>query len=254
MKRNEKKVPEFDDIIFENRNMEYGAYDLRRRYKSVTSFSILGAIALCITVLLVLFFTTDNGTASTGRENIVILKLDKFIQVIPERPEVKIPPELVKTPQNVVPEVVSDTAVITSFIPITDEINQNTTDGNVNDSVTYTVVPDEIVPAEPKVFIRVEEMPEFPGGESALLAFIGNNVDYPAEAIENNIEGRIFLKFVVQPDGSVGKIEILKGVDPLLDGEAIRVVSILPRFKPGKQNGEPVAVWYSVPVLFKINK
>jgi protein TonB len=254
MKRNETRVPEFDEIIFENRNMEYGAYDLRRRYKSVTSISILGALAICITVVLVPFFTAESGSASTGPVNIVIAQLDNYIPVIPDQPEAKLPPELVQAPQNVVPEVVTDTTVVTSFIPITDEINQNTTDGDVNDTVTYTEVHDEIVPAELKAFIRVEEMPEFPGGESALLAYIGKNTNYPSEAIENNIEGRVFLKFVVKADGSIGDIEMLKGVDPLLDSEAIRVVGTLPRFRPGRQNGEPVPVWYSVPVLFKINR
>lgn len=255
MKRNEKKVPGFDEIIFENRNKEYGAFDLRKHYKSVTSFSTLGAVVIAVTLVLAVFYTTEPGTASTGPVNIVVVQPENLKLVLPDQPVPKLPPELVKAPQNVVPDVVSDTTVSTTFMPITDEIIQNTTNGDVNDTaVTYTEVSNDIVPVEPKIFVRVEEMPEFPGGEAALLTFIAKNTSYPAEAVENNIEGRVVLKFVVKPDGSIGTIELLKSVDPLLDREAVRVVGTLPRFKPGKQNGDPVSVWYSVPVLFRITR
>ena len=105
-----------------------------------------------------------------------------------------------------------------------------------------------------KVFISVEEKPEYPGGDAALFRFISENLNYPSEAERNNVQGRVILQFVVNPDGSVGKIEILRSIDPLLDNEAIRVVKILPKFKPGKQGGVPVKVWFSLPVLFKIEK
>lgn len=254
MKRNEKKVPGFDEIIFENRNQEYGAYDLRKRNKSITSWSLLSALTISITIVLVIFLKSEPGTASAVPEVFVIVKLDDFIPVIPDQPVPRLPAQLEKTPQNIAPEVVADTAAVTTFIPITDDVIRNIRDGDVNDTLIYSETPGELIPVEPKVFIWVEEMPQFPGGEAALLEFIGKNTSYPDEAIQNNIEGRIFLKFVVNPDGSVGKIEILKGVDPLLDKEAIRVVGTLPRFRPGKQNGEAVSVWYSVPVLFKINR
>jgi periplasmic protein TonB len=253
MKRNEEKVPGFDEIIFEDRNREYGAYDLRRRSKSVTSFSILGAIAFCIVLVAVLSFTTKNGTASSGSEIIVIAQLDNYNPEIIKPPEIKPPPELIKATQNIAPEVVTDTFGLTSFIPTTEEITSTATNGDVNDSIIYSETPEEIVPSEPKVFIVVEEMPEFPGGNEALLDYIRKNTVYPAEAAENNIGGRVTLKFIVNTDGSVGRIEVLKNVDPLLDQEAIRVVSTLPKFRPGKQGGKPVQVWYTVPVLFKIN-
>jgi protein TonB len=254
MKRNENKVPGFDEIIFENRNREYGAYDLRKRYKSATSFSILGAVAICSALVILLFLTAEPGTASAGHEVIVIAQLDNFKPELIKQPEVKPPPELVKTPQNVVPEVVTDTAGLTAFIPTTDEIISTTTDSNVNDTLAYVETTDEIIPVEPKIFIIVEEMPEFPGGDKALLEYIGDNTAYPPEAVENNIEGRVIVKFVVATDGSVGKMELLKSVDPLLDQEALRVVSTIPKFRPGKQSGVPVPVWYMVPVLFKINR
>jgi protein TonB len=255
MKRNETKVPEFDEIIFENRNREYGAFDLRRRYKTVTSFSLLGAIAIGITLVLAAFFTTESGKAETGPATIVIAVLDNPLLDVPVQPEPQLPPELTRPPQNVAPVIVEDTTATDTFIPTTDDINLINTNRDVNDTVVIAdVIPVDVVPAEPEIFVSVQEMPEFPGGQTALLQFIAKNLVYPDEAIENNIEGRIFIKFVVTPAGSVGKIELMKGVDPLLDKEAIRVIGTLPKFKPGKQNGEPVSVWYSVPVLFRITR
>jgi protein TonB len=253
MKRDENEVPGFDEIIFENRNRKYGAYLLRKSYKSITSLSILATTAICTGVLLLLLFNSKRTTASDYTGVVVIAKMDNYVPQVIKQPEVKPPAELVKATQNIVPEVVTDTAEVTGFIPTTEEIIETTTNGNVNDTiVTYTEIPEDVIPAETKIFIAVEEMPEFPGGVSALLGYIAKNTIYPNIALENNIQGRVFIKFVVNPDGSVGIIEIMKGVDPMLDNEAVRVVGTLPKFRPGKQNGVPVHVWYSVPVNFQL--
>jgi protein TonB len=95
-------------------------------------------------------------------------------------------------------------------------------------------------------------MPEFPGGIPALMQYINENISYPEEALKNNVQGRVVLKFVVKADGSVGRIEIAGGIDPLLNEEAIRVVRSLPTFRPGKQDGIPVPVWFIIPVLFRL--
>lgn len=253
MKRNEKKVPGFDEIIFENRNKEYGAYFLRKGYKSITSLSVIAASAISSLILIILFFNTEDTTASDDTGIMVVAKMDDYIPHVIKQPEIKPPAEMVKTPQNVAPEVVTDTSTVTEFLPTTEEIIQTTTNGNVDDTlITYSEIPDDVVPAETTPQIWVEEMPEFPGGSPALLEYILKNTVYPAIALENNIQGRVFLKFVVNPDGSVGTIEIMKGVDPLLDKEAIRVVSTLPKFRPGKQNGVPVPVWHTIPVNFHL--
>lgn len=106
--------------------------------------------------------------------------------------------------------------------------------------------------ATQKKFVVVEEMPMFPGGDAELLKYIGANTIYPEVAKKNNIQGRVIVRFCVTSKGSVSKVNILKGVNPELDKEAIRVVNTLPAFKPGKQNGMPVDVDYMVPVEFKI--
>jgi TonB family protein len=103
-------------------------------------------------------------------------------------------------------------------------------------------------------FVVVEEMPLFQGGDSMLLAYIGKNTKYPEAAKLNNIQGRVIVRFCVTKEGGVNRISVLRGVSSELDTEAIRVVSTLPTFKPGKQGGKPVDVWYMVPITYALGK
>jgi len=105
---------------------------------------------------------------------------------------------------------------------------------------------------EEEPFVVVEEMPTFPGGDSTLLAYISQNIKYPETAKKNNIQGRVILRFCITAKGNVDRVSVLRGVDPELDAEAFRVVSSLPPFKPGKQGGKEVPVWYMVPVTFAL--
>ncbi len=101
--------------------------------------------------------------------------------------------------------------------------------------------------------IIAEQMPEFPGGELALRTFIAEHIQYPPEAMKKGIEGKVYVRFVVEKDGSVGDVQVIREIDPLLDQEAVRVIKSLPKFKPGYQGGKPVPVWYSVPIVFKLS-
>lgn len=103
-----------------------------------------------------------------------------------------------------------------------------------------------------RVFRHVEPMPEFPGGEAALMRFLNENLRYPAAAFKNGIQGCVTVQFVVTKDGSVGDVKVLRGVDPALDQEAIRVCKALPKFTPGTQNGIPVNVWFTLPITFRL--
>jgi protein TonB len=105
---------------------------------------------------------------------------------------------------------------------------------------------------EEQVFLAVEQQPEFPGGESALIAYIAKNTKYPAIARENNIEGRVFISFVVEKDGNISDVKVIRGIGGGCDEEAKRVIKGLPKFTPGKQNGRPVRVQFNVPVNFKL--
>ena len=109
------------------------------------------------------------------------------------------------------------------------------------------------VDAQEKVFDVVEQMPEYPGGVQALLEYLQTNVRYPEEAEKQNIEGRVILTFVVGKDGSIRNAKVVKSVDPLLDAEALRVINAMPNWMPGRQNGKPVAVKYTVPLSFHLD-
>ena len=103
-----------------------------------------------------------------------------------------------------------------------------------------------------KIFDVVEQMPEFPGGQAALLKWIGGNVKYPAIAEENGIQGRVVCTFIVDRDGSITDVKVARSIDPSLDNEAVRVLSQMPKWKPGMMKGQPVRVKYTVPVTFKL--
>jgi protein TonB len=101
-------------------------------------------------------------------------------------------------------------------------------------------------------YVVVEEMPMFPGGEMALLKFLTDNINYPESAKKAGIEGKVIVRFCIDEEGRTSLVSVLKAVDPDLDAEAIRVVSALPRFQPGRQGGKPVPVWFMVPVSFAL--
>lgn len=128
---------------------------------------------------------------------------------------------------------------------------------SLNSEVTPSqqVTPTPVITGQKEgdAFVVVEEMPMFPGGDEALLKFIGANTRYPLEAKNKNITGRVIVRFMVKDDGTVSDVTVLRGVDPLLDNESIRVVSSLPKFTPGKQGGVSVPVWYMVPITFALD-
>ena len=110
----------------------------------------------------------------------------------------------------------------------------------------------EGTPVEETVYDVVEEMPQFPGGPSALFEYLSNNLQYPVVAEENGVQGRVIVTFIVEKDGSISNAKVVKAVDPSFDKEAIRLVESMPNWIPGKQNGEPVRVKYTVPVTFRL--
>jgi protein TonB len=103
-----------------------------------------------------------------------------------------------------------------------------------------------------KVFEKVEDMPEFPGGEQAMMDFVSKNVVYPKEAQEKGISGRVMVSFIVEKDGSVNEVKIVRGIGGGCDEEAVRVVKAMPKWKPGKEKGKPVRVSYMMPIFFKL--
>jgi protein TonB len=255
MRKNENKVPEFDDIIFENRNKSYGGYDLRRRYKSVTTLSVLGGVALSVLLMLILSLSSNKeAAAEAGKSVIVIIKPDNLIQEKVKPAEQEKPRSEPVQNKYSPPDVVDDTSIISTQMPSIDDVLRSAKNGSVTEIDTFVYVPAEEIPAEPEPHISVEEMPVFPGGAAALLKYIAENTKYPAEAEQNNIQGKVIIKFAVEADGSVNRITVLRSVNPLLDEEAVRVIKSLAGWTPGKQNGKAVPVWYFVPVNFQLRE
>ncbi|MDE5750449.1 MAG: energy transducer TonB, partial [Duncaniella sp.] len=143
----------------------------------------------------------------------------------------------------------TDTAVGTA------DFDKGTDDLNVVREYKEEVIVEEKKPApvdDDKVWEVVEQKPQFPGGDAALMKWLGEHIKYPPMAAENNIQGRVTVQFVVTKTGAVGEVKVVRGKDPDLDKEAVRVVKSLPKFVPGKMNGHAVNVWYTLPVQFKL--
>lgn len=120
-----------------------------------------------------------------------------------------------------------------------------------DDVKTEVKAPQETEPQSKKVYNSVEQMPEFPGGAAAMMRYLQENIKYPPEAAKNNIEGRVIVQFVIDETGQVGEVKVVRPVSEELDAEAVRVIKALPKFEPGRQDGEAVSVWYTLPVMFK---
>lgn len=117
---------------------------------------------------------------------------------------------------------------------------------------TEEQAPEETEPQSKKVYNSVEQMPEFPGGAAGLMRYLQENIKYPPEAAKNNIEGRVMVQFIIDETGQVGEIKVVRPISEELDAEAVRVVKNLPKFEPGRQDGEAVSVWYTLPIVFKL--
>jgi protein TonB len=254
MKRKKEEVPGFDEIIFENRNKEYGAYDLRKSYKAATCYSIFGVVAFSTALILILSFSMSREMVADTPKTLVIVRIDPTLL---DPNKVKTPEEPARPkadtykPSYVAPEIVEKVDSTDTGMLTTSSIDQ-VKNRPVDTSVVIVNNTDNYIPVEPAPFVSVEEMPKFPGGDAALLKFLAEAIKYPEDAIANGLEGRVTLRFVVSSDGSVKQVEILRGVHPVLDTEAIRVVSTLPKWTPGKQGGKPVPVYFTVPVSFKL--
>jgi periplasmic protein TonB len=254
MKRKNQKAPGFDEIIFENRNKEYGAYDLRKRYDATECISILGGVFVFAALVFGLTLAIENEGTAKSDHVFVVVKMDHFT---PEQNRIKVPepprPEpVINQSKYQVPEVVEDSDAVSNKFAAVDAIIDSVKNGNINDTIAVVYHQDPVVPPDPEPAIWVEEMPAFPGGDGALLKYIAEKIKYPEEAAANGIQGRVILRFAVTSDGSVKRVEVIRGVHQVLDQEAIRVVTEMPKWKPGKQNGKAVPVWFSVPVNFQL--
>ncbi len=251
-------APSFDDIVFEKRNKEYGAYRLRKRYNRNVLISLVLGIVIISTAVITPYLNAkaaENRAKRAERQvEIKMENLDQPAEQIAPPPPPPPPPQDVVQQARYVPPVVVDSVKPEETVQLmtADQAQVEVRDEEVVEIVQE--VKEEVQEAEPEAepFVVVEEMPMYPGGDAALLQYIAEHTQYPEVAKENNIQGKVIVRFCVTSKGTVDRVSVLKGVDPELDKEAIRVVQTLPAFKPGKQGGKPVPVWYMVPINFTL--
>lgn len=172
-----------------------------------------------------------------------IMPITEQIELPPPPPPAEVPaqvPEFLNVVEN--DEEVADVKIQTN-----EDLGQKV---EIKQYVAPTII--EEAPQEDEIFMVVEDMPEPPGGIAELMKFLGKNIKYPTIAQENGIQGRVVVEFVVNRDGSIVDPKVVRGVDPSLDKEAVRVIMSMPKWKPGKQGGKTVRVKYTVPVTFRL--
>ena len=276
---------EWTDIVFEGKNKEFGAYQLRstsdRRHNKAVLFTIIGLIVVLVGGY---FWGMYSDYKRAEYEAQLQAQLEQQLAALAEEPveedqpeenqaieepepEQATPEEILNTIKDTQIAVVADTEV-KEDITSKDEVQESTAaagattfDKGTDDLNVVREHKDEIIveekkpePKKDEIFTAVEQMPQFPGGDAELYKWISSHIKYPTRAAENNIQGRVTVRFVVKEDGSIGRVEVLRGKDPDLDKEAQRVVKTLPKFIPGKMNGRAVQVWYTLPINFKLQQ
>ncbi|MBP3737708.1 MAG: energy transducer TonB [Muribaculaceae bacterium] len=274
---------EWCDLVFEGKNKDFGAYEMRttstKRHNKAVLYTLIGAIivvAAAVSIAKLQEYIAERRLAEQAQQEEVLIDMSEN-----EEPEEEQQERLEQPKPEVLPEEVLNTVKVTELrivedekVKAEDEIktqdelketetafgqkdnDKGTEDRNVTRTLKEEVVvekkePEKKVEKE-EVFKSVEQMPTFPGGEAALMKYLSSHIQYPTMAQENNVQGRVVVQFVVTKTGKVGDVRVVRSVDKDLDREAVRVCKSLPNFVPGRQNGQPVNVWYTLPVTFKL--
>ena len=270
---------EWRDIVFEGKNKDFGAYEMRKKSDGRHN----KAMIIVVIAVVVIFFALRlvNLALEKAAANIVdeasqeIVQVDMGEQEEPEEEEEMV--QLEEEKPEALPEEILNTMKVTELqiandedvkaedeIKSQDELQESQTafgrtdfDKGTDDLNVVREHKDEIIvekkePVKEEVFVAVEQMPQFPGGDAELMKFLSKNIKYPTIAQENGTQGRVIIQFVVERDGSITDVRVARGVDPYLDKEAVRVVKSMPKWIPGKQNGKAVRVKFTVPVMFRL--
>jgi protein TonB len=268
---------EMNDIVFENRNKSYGAFALRQDYERTMARAMISAFLFflcCINSPNVIRLLQHRNTSV--EDSILVCTLVNLEPISKPAPEVK-PPVVIpqKTPPSiksqikyVAPSVISDDQVFAEVdIPMIEQLvnvqigtttiqnPEGTVEAGIVDDFDKSSVVAEITD-EPTVFnsYAVEQQPEFPDGMAAMYAFLENNLDFPQLAIDLGISGIVYVQFVVTKEGLIQNATVVKGPGGGLNQEALRVVNMMPAWKPGKHNGKAVAVNFTLPIKFQLLK
>ena len=294
------------DLVFEGKNKEFGAYDLRQKSeKRHTLAVIFTLIGLAVVAVLVIGLNKWNAYQEELRlqeerermsqamyeqqdmEEVPEEEEEEIVKQPEEEKKPEVVEEVVETVQQTAIEIVKEEEVKNPPATMEEKLNETrvvstvTQEGTTTDvdagkvfkeEVTHVEEPKPVeikkepepapkeekveTPPPPKapdeVFTAVEQMPEFPGGQQKLMQWLSSNLRYPDIAQQNGVQGRVIVKFVVEKDGSITGVEVAKGVDKDLDAEAVRTVKRMPKWQPGKNNGQAVRTAFTLPVQFKL--
>ncbi len=273
---------EWIELVFEGKNKEFGAYELRKASAKRHNMSMLVIlIVLLIVALLGLLANTVMNKAEDRPEDQIEQTMIDYSadeqqeedqqeepeqQRFEEQQPEALPEEILNTVKSTELQITKDEEVVeeiksqddlkdTDTAVGTTDFDKGTDDLNIVREHKEEVIVEEKKEApveDNRVFDVVEQKPQFPGGDAALLKYVADHIRYPAMAQENNVHGRVVVQFVVTKTGAVGEVKVVRGKDPDLDKEAVRVVKTLPKFVPGKMNGHAVNVWYTLPIQFKL--
>ena len=262
------------DLVFEGKNHNYGAYRLRKSTGRRNFWSLVTVIAAIAIIMVVVWAKVAIENAMPKK---VAITTDVELSKLAQKKEAKVErkePVKIEMEQKVVEKVKSSVKFTAPVIKKDEDVAPEdelksqddlaktaiaigSFDVKGNDEAAGEVLKAKEViaqekPAEEQVFDVVEQMPQFPGGDAALFEYLSTHIKYPAIAEENGVQGRVIVTFVVERDGSITDVKVVKSVDPSLDKEAARVVQGMPKWIPGKQNGAAVRVKYTVPVTFRL--
>ena len=266
---------EWTDLVFQGRNQAYGAYVLRKGTSKRNLWSIILLFLLAVLLFVGLAINraieANKHVANTQEVNLSMIEnakkkaevkkkepvvVEQKKEVVQVKSSIKFTAPVIKKDEDVKPEeemktqeeLTKTNTAIGAF-----DVKGNTDKGEVLKAEQEIAQPEPPKHEEEnKVFDVVEEQPSFPGGPAALQRWLRDNMKYPVVSAENGIEGRVIVQFVVGKDGSISGVKVVRPVDQSLDREAVRVVSSMPRWTPGRQNGSSVNVRYTLPVTFKL--
>jgi protein TonB len=272
---------EWREIVFEGKNKEFGAYKIReaspaRHTKAVVS------VLVAVGIILVLLILSISGVFAKPEEDTVAVSTVQELVTMETEEEIEeeIEEETFQLPEHeeiVAPEEVANQQQVTALLIVEDEqleedkqvknqdevLDNEAAVGAVDitegtNDLNKVMVKEEVI-AEPKVeeeqpmsIAMVEQKPQFAGGEAAMYKWLSDNIVYPPAAAEEGVSGRVVVEFVVGKDGSISNVRVVRSRHTALDKEALRVVKAMPNWIPGRNNGQPVKVTYTLPVTFKL--
>lgn len=256
-------VPGFDDIIFNLRNKQYGAYNIREKYSKSLLIACVSGLVILSTAVIIPFIRTvaKDNKKGIDESEMVYVAMDNLEPPEQEMVRIYAPPppsqEQIQLVKYIEPEVLdslvkedADKQIMTA-----DESLQNVQNEDVADNIIYSWGGEWVdgAPSGQGTSFVVEELPSFQGkGVNGFREYIARNLIYPQVAVKKGISGRVIVQFIINSKGEVENVVVVRGVDPLLDQEAVRVVSTSPKWEPGRQRGKPVKVLFTFPISFRL--